>query len=276
MKMILPMPGGATLEIEGTDEKEIFRQAAFWQGLPSTCPIDDTPVRFEHRTPQDYEYFMLVSTGRQQYEYKLGQKREDGSLFPKGQWTYYDPEARKEIVVWEHGKLIEDNLPDQRGVDTRARRSRDDDSDDRRRPAPSQRSSRRPPPNDRTSLDDAFPPEEDLPFDRAPHVTGLSDEQMQRRAKGLAMMNKQMADLNIPVAWRIPVVETILGRDVEQSFAKLSWDDVVDLGRYMQASPTVFKDAWESILEEEPEAAQEHAAGTGEDLDAMLPEGLLE
>ena len=96
------LPGG--LELTGTveTEKELFRQVHFWQGLPAYCPIDGTATVLAFKEPDDFQYYSLQSTGWPVFEYKLGQHKTKGTLFPKGQWTHYD--GNSEIVVWENGR----------------------------------------------------------------------------------------------------------------------------------------------------------------------------
>ena len=96
---------GATLELEVANEKEAIKRLAFYQSLPAVCPVCGGASRFSFREPEGYEYYGLVCEGG--HEYKFGQHKEGGSLFPKGQWTRYDGE--KDVVVWPVGeKLVVD------------------------------------------------------------------------------------------------------------------------------------------------------------------------
>jgi hypothetical protein len=99
MKLILSVPGG-TLEIEGTTQKELIKQAAFFGSLPSVCPVCESATRFSFREPEGYEYYGLVC--EQGHELKFGQHKEGGTLFPKGEWTKFD--GQKEVVLHRNGQ----------------------------------------------------------------------------------------------------------------------------------------------------------------------------
>lgn len=107
LRLEMDAPGG-TLTIEGEDVKKLVTEAAFFQALPTVCPIDGTPTRFDHRSPQGYDYYSVVSTGPTRFECKLGQHQEGGTLFVKGQWTYYDLNTKQDVVVWDYGKPTEE------------------------------------------------------------------------------------------------------------------------------------------------------------------------
>lgn len=256
MKMTLPMPGGGSLEIVGDDQKALIREAAFWQGIPETCPVDGSPVRFEYRNPQGYDYYMLVSESG--YEYKFGIKQDDHTLFPHGKWTYYDPNAVREdgrtgaeVTVWEKGKIYEENL--RKGGAPR-RQPRQDD---------------RPPPREE------FPPEEDLPFERAPQQPrqpqGLTTEQQNQRAKGVAFINKKLDEAKVPHPMKTSVLGSMLQRDIA-SLTKMALPDVKEVLGIYKEEPECFALAWDTVKSTNPEAA----AGDGSDLDADFPDDLLD
>jgi hypothetical protein len=109
-------------EVDEMTEQEAWQKAAFWQSLPSTCPVDGSPVRFGYAKRDGYDFYYLESTGEQRYEFQFGQSLEDKSLFPgkvrKGadgkkstvqQWAYYDADKQTQVVVWENGRTIGGN-----------------------------------------------------------------------------------------------------------------------------------------------------------------------
>lgn len=72
------------LTMDVADEREFFQQMSFYSSLPRTAPngADDLKVRF--RTTKDGDtYYSLVSE-LEKMEFKLGQQKKDGRLFPKG------------------------------------------------------------------------------------------------------------------------------------------------------------------------------------------------
>jgi hypothetical protein len=72
------------LSMDVADEREFFQQMSFYSSLPRTAPngADDLKVRF--RTTKDGDtYYSLVSE-TEKMEFKLGQQKKDGRLFPKG------------------------------------------------------------------------------------------------------------------------------------------------------------------------------------------------
>jgi hypothetical protein len=99
MKLILAVPGG-TLEIEGTSQKELIKQAAFFGSLPCVCPVCESATRFSFREPEGYEYYGLIC--EQGHELKFGQHKEGGTLFPKGEWTKFD--GKQDVVLHRNGQ----------------------------------------------------------------------------------------------------------------------------------------------------------------------------
>ncbi|MBT9173483.1 MAG: hypothetical protein DDT21_01884 [Syntrophomonadaceae bacterium] len=97
------LPGNLEIVGEVDTVKEVFQQVHFWQGLPSYCPIDGTATVLTFKEPDDFQYYGLCNTGPVLFEWKLGQHKTKGTLFPKGQWTHYD--GQSEIVVWENGRF---------------------------------------------------------------------------------------------------------------------------------------------------------------------------
>lgn len=84
------------LSMDVADEREFFQQMSFYSSLPRTAPngADDLKVRF--RTTKDGDtYYSLVSE-TEKMEFKLGQQKKDGRLFPKGWEPLYQGGAEAE------------------------------------------------------------------------------------------------------------------------------------------------------------------------------------
>jgi len=97
------LPGGMTITCSAESQKEVIREAHFWQFLPTVCPLDGTPTIFSYREPAENSYYGVVSTGFPKYEYKIGQHKTGGTLFTKEEWVYFD--GHTEAVLWSRGKL---------------------------------------------------------------------------------------------------------------------------------------------------------------------------
>lgn len=103
------------VEVEGETVQDVWRKAAFWHSLPTTCPVDDKPVRLGFANRGGYDYFYLESTGPKRYRFAFGQSTsEKGGLFPGEyekkdgetyrRWVYWD--GQQEVVMWENGRLL--------------------------------------------------------------------------------------------------------------------------------------------------------------------------
>jgi len=91
---------GVTLELEATDEKELWQKIAFYQSLPTVCPIDDTPTRFGFRNPKGNDYYEVCNSNPNYYiTFHVGQNREGGTLFASGEWTWWDWQAKEELQL---------------------------------------------------------------------------------------------------------------------------------------------------------------------------------
>ena len=97
------LPGNLEIVGEVDTVKEVFQQVHFWQGLPAYCPIDGSATVLTFKEPDDFQYYGLCNTGPMLFEWKLGQHKTKGTLFPKGQWTHYD--GQSETVIWENGRF---------------------------------------------------------------------------------------------------------------------------------------------------------------------------
>jgi hypothetical protein len=119
MKITIDSRGGHfTAEIEGATIQEWWQQAAFIHSLPTTCPVDNTPVRFGYAKHGDDEFYYLESTPKTPedtvYQFQFGTRQADKKLFPGKvdkdggkavqRWTYWD--GQQKVVAWEDGKLV--------------------------------------------------------------------------------------------------------------------------------------------------------------------------
>lgn len=93
------------IQFSAADQKDLWRQVSLFQSLPATCPIDDTPARFNYRYVDENDFFEVVNTGPVLYKYLLGQYKKGGDLFPKNTWVLWDADRKEEIVLWENGRL---------------------------------------------------------------------------------------------------------------------------------------------------------------------------
>jgi hypothetical protein len=75
---------GITIEVTGEKPKELIKEFAFWQSLPSICPQCGEQLHFTYRTPQDYEYFGLIC--KNLHACNFGQNKDAKSLFYKNEW----------------------------------------------------------------------------------------------------------------------------------------------------------------------------------------------
>jgi len=238
--MKVQVPGGE-MTIQGTDMKEIFRKAAFWQGLPTVCPIDGYPTRLEFRSPQDYEYYMVVTTGPFPYEYKLGiHNNEARTLFTKDQWTYYNPDAKQEVIVWERGKLDENKLPRDGMVS---------------RPSPG--TTNAPSSGDHQPQGGAAP---------APQ----GGEDAEKVMKGRKYIMKKLNEAGVPEKMRGAILTSMLNRPMQNDINRASLQDARDLQEYLKNIPDGVGLALQDLKSKDPEAA----AADGSDLDEDFPDFL--
>lgn len=81
-----------TVELTADNERDLIKQAAFWQSIPSKCPVCQKPVVFEYTTPQTYKYYKLKCTGDPSHSTNFGVKKEGSDL-------YYDAGKRWEVFL---------------------------------------------------------------------------------------------------------------------------------------------------------------------------------
>lgn len=72
------------ITLDATDPKQVFEQVAFFSNLPKVGPNGETDLKLSYKKNSDgSEYYSVVSEKAGQ-EFRYGQKKVDGSLFPKG------------------------------------------------------------------------------------------------------------------------------------------------------------------------------------------------
>lgn len=79
--------------VEGDDPREIIKGLGFWQSLPTTCPLCESPTRLVYDRVKstkaetfgkEYDYYRLRCTGEatgEQHEVSLGQYQDGSGLF---------------------------------------------------------------------------------------------------------------------------------------------------------------------------------------------------
>lgn len=100
---------GVTLELEAKNEKELWQKVAFYQSLPTVCPIDDTPTRFGFRSPDGNDYYEVCNTNPNYYiTFHIGQNKEGGTLYPSGEWSWWDWKNKEKLVLATYTTLTAD------------------------------------------------------------------------------------------------------------------------------------------------------------------------
>lgn len=84
-----------TVEISGDNERELIKQAAFWQSIPAKCPVCGAPLILNYRTPQTFTYYELLCLGTPSHSVNFGESRGSHDLYydTKKTWKAYTPNA---------------------------------------------------------------------------------------------------------------------------------------------------------------------------------------
>jgi hypothetical protein len=80
-KITLKLSESMSIEIDGQDAREIWPIAAFWQSLPTQCPVCRSTLSIEYRTPQSYKYYILKCSGTPAHSVNLGQRTDTNQLY---------------------------------------------------------------------------------------------------------------------------------------------------------------------------------------------------
>lgn len=81
MQKITFNAAGVAVELTGDNERDIFKQAAFWFSLPTECGLCKASLTFDYRTPQTFEYYSLKCTGPTPHVMNLGEKKSSHDLY---------------------------------------------------------------------------------------------------------------------------------------------------------------------------------------------------
>ena len=108
MKAILTILN-VTLELDAKSEKELWQKIAFYQSLPTTCPIDDTPTRFAFRSPKGNDYYEIANTNPNYYiTMHVGQSKEGGELYADGTWSWWDWKNKVDVTLAKWSTLTDE------------------------------------------------------------------------------------------------------------------------------------------------------------------------
>ena len=98
LQITMRLGDGMSVTVRSDDQRELIEAAAFFQELPTTCPVCKATIVFTARHPQSFNYYGLRCTGRPSHETTFGVKKEGGALFYKASepWTAWTPNPRPE------------------------------------------------------------------------------------------------------------------------------------------------------------------------------------
>lgn len=82
VKIVVDAPEGMG---EADTQKAIIEGVAFWQSLPTICPMPgcNAPLHFTVRHPQNFHYYGLRCEGPKPHEMNLGERKDGTSLYVK-------------------------------------------------------------------------------------------------------------------------------------------------------------------------------------------------
>jgi hypothetical protein len=75
--------GKNVIEVSADTAKKAIEEVAFFQDIPSTCPVCDEPVRFTFRSPKNFTYYGVECTGPDHHASNFGQAKEGGTIYYK-------------------------------------------------------------------------------------------------------------------------------------------------------------------------------------------------
>jgi len=70
-------------KVASDDLKEAIELMAFFQALPTQCPVCGHPTILTFRSPDKFKFWGMKCTGPTTHETTFGQKKESGQLFYK-------------------------------------------------------------------------------------------------------------------------------------------------------------------------------------------------
>jgi hypothetical protein len=114
MIIIKTQIGKSVIEVSAETAKQAIKESAFFQSLPSTCPVCDSLLKFTHRTPQDFEFFGLECTGEDHHSTNFGQNKNGKDLFYKysDKWTSYKDRQKHNPEPPQQGNQADETAPD--------------------------------------------------------------------------------------------------------------------------------------------------------------------
>lgn len=83
---------GTNLKVTVTGEnvKEVIKNASFFTTLPQKCPLCDSAVHLNYRSPKEFHYYGLRCVGPTTHECNFGAHKEGGTLFYKGTDSWHE------------------------------------------------------------------------------------------------------------------------------------------------------------------------------------------
>jgi hypothetical protein len=86
------------IKIQGDNAKDVIKQAAFFEELPTGCPECGANVRFTYRVPDGNEFYGLICEGKVSHETTFGiYKDSKRGLFykPNVRWQHFERRAEE-------------------------------------------------------------------------------------------------------------------------------------------------------------------------------------
>ena len=76
--------------VTGESVKEVIKNASFFTTLPQKCPLCDSAVHLNYRSPQTFHYYGLRCVGPTIHECNFGAHKEGETLFYKGTDSWHE------------------------------------------------------------------------------------------------------------------------------------------------------------------------------------------
>lgn len=84
------------LRFDAQSEKEVFERLSFFSNIPKTGPNNEQDLKLSFKKTREGDTYYSVISESAGMEYKYGQKKADGLLFPKGWEKLYKREETEE------------------------------------------------------------------------------------------------------------------------------------------------------------------------------------
>lgn len=82
--------------VTGESVKDVIKHASFFTTLPQKCPLCDSPVHLNYRSPQTFHYYGLRCVGPTIHECNFGAHKEGETLFYKGTDSWHEAKFESE------------------------------------------------------------------------------------------------------------------------------------------------------------------------------------